>query len=175
MLETINPSANSPHSAATTWREFLPKRVSARPPKGVPVSLFRLAEFSRVLRPGGRLSLWEPINRFGSQERWQDSFIGFPLGSSLEEVAGKLRAVYEVIQPPDSDPMLDFDERDLIRLAEGDGFFPIALHLDAEVRSTPSRDWDGFVDSAWNPNVPTLREAMEQALTSDECSRLYAM
>jgi arsenite methyltransferase len=132
------------------------------------------AEFGRVLRRGGRLSLWEPINRFGSQERWQDSFIGFPLGSSLEEVAEKLRAVYEAIQPPESDPMLDFDERDLMRLAEGAGFFPIALHLDAEVRSMPSREWEGFVDSAWNPNVPTLREAMEQALTSDECSRLTA-
>src|SRR5690242_8924365 len=26
-------------------------------------------EFARVLRPGGRISLWEPINRFGSGER----------------------------------------------------------------------------------------------------------
>jgi arsenite methyltransferase len=132
------------------------------------------AEFARVLRPRGRISLWEPINRFGSRERWQESFFGFPVDGGLEETAGKVRAVYEAIQPPDSDPMLDFDERDLMRLAEGAGFFPLELHLEAEVRYMPPRDWDGFVDTAWNPNVPTLREAMEQALTRGEGEWLTA-
>ena len=132
------------------------------------------AEFARVLRPGGRISLWEPINRFGSHERWQGSFIGFPVDGGLEETAGKVRAVYEANQPPDSDPMLDFDERDLMRLAEDAGFFPLELHLDAEVKPMPPRGWEGFVDAAWNPNVPTLREAMEQVLTADERDRLTA-
>jgi arsenite methyltransferase len=132
------------------------------------------AEFARVLRPGGRISLWEPINRFGSQERWQESFIGFPVDGGLEEIAGKVRAVYEAIQPPDSDPMLDFDERDLLRLAEDAGFFPLELDLQAEVRHMLPRGWDSFVDTAWNPNVPTLRESMEQVLTRDERDRLTA-
>jgi arsenite methyltransferase len=132
------------------------------------------AEFARVLRPGGRISLWEPINRFGSQERWQGSFIGFPVDRGLEEIAGKVRAVYEAIQPPDSDPMLDFDERDLLRLAEDAGFFPLELDLQAEVRHMLPRGWDSFVDTAWNPNVPTLRESMEQVLTRDERDRLTA-
>jgi arsenite methyltransferase len=132
------------------------------------------AEFARVLRPGGRISLWEPINRFGSQERWQESFIGFPVDGGLEEIAGRVRAVYEAIQPPDSDPMLDFDERDLLRLAEDAGFFPLELDLQAEVRHMLPRGWDSFVDTAWNPNVPTLRESMEQVLTRDERDRLTA-
>jgi SAM-dependent methyltransferase len=127
-------------------------------------------EFARVLRPGGRISLWEPINRFGAEER-RGGFFGFPV-SGVDEIAAKLRAVYEAIQPPDSDPMLDFDERDLLRLAEDAGFFPIRLTLDARVEATPERSWDGFLDGAWNPNVPTLREAMEQALTSEERERL---
>lgn len=29
-------------------------------------------EFFRVLRPGGRLSIYEPINRFGMEERRED-------------------------------------------------------------------------------------------------------
>jgi SAM-dependent methyltransferase len=129
------------------------------------------AEFARVLRPGGRISLFEPINRFGSRERRQDTFAGYPL-DGLEEIAAKVRAVYEAIQPPDSDPMLDFDERDVLRLAEGSGFFPLSLEFEAVVEPLPPRGWEGFLDTAWNPNVPTVREAMEQVLTADERERL---
>jgi arsenite methyltransferase len=131
------------------------------------------AEFARVLRPGGRISSYEPINRFGAEKRRHSGFFGFPV-EGVDEIAAKLRAVYEEIQPPDTDPMLDFDERDILELAETTGFFPIRLTLDARIEATPGRNWDGFLDSAWNPNVPTLREAMEQALTVDERERLAA-
>jgi arsenite methyltransferase len=129
-------------------------------------------EFARVLRPGGRISLWEPINRFGSKDRG-DSFMGLQV-DGLEAITAKLRAVYEAIQPADSDPMLDFDERDLLRLVEEAGFFPVRLTLDATVEATARHTWEGFLDLAWNPNVPTLREAMEETLTADERERLTA-
>ncbi len=132
-----------------------------------------LAEFARVLRPGGRISLGEPINRFGAQERRRSGFLGYP-AEGVEEIATKTWAIYEAIQPPDSDPMLDFDERDLLRLAEEAGFFPIRLTLDAKIEAMPPRSWEGFVEGAWNPNVPTLREAMEQALSPDEREQLTA-
>jgi arsenite methyltransferase len=128
-------------------------------------------EFARVLRPGGRISLWEPINRFGSVERRTRGFLGY-YEDGLEDIRAKLWAVYEAIQPPDSDPMLDFDERDLLRLAEDAGFFPIRLTLDARIEAAEARSWDGFLDMAWNPNVPTMREAMDQVLTPEERDRL---
>jgi len=130
-----------------------------------------LAEFARVLRPEGRISLWEPINRFGSGERRDSGFVGYST-DGLGETTGKLHALYDAIQPPDSDPMLDFDERDLLQLAEEAGFSPIRLTLDARIESVEPRNWDSFVDTAWNPNVPTLREAMEQALSPDEREEL---
>jgi arsenite methyltransferase len=130
-----------------------------------------LGEFARVLRPGGRISLWEPINRFGSGERRDSGFVGYPT-DRLGETTAKLHALYDAIQPPDSDPMLDFDERDLLQLAEETGFSPIRLTLDARIESVEPRNWDGFLDTAWNPNVPTLREAMEQALSQDEREQL---
>jgi SAM-dependent methyltransferase len=132
-----------------------------------------LGEFARVLRPGGRISVWEPINRFGSAERRERGFVGYPV-EGLEEIVDKLLAPIDAIQPPDSDPMLDFDERDLMRLAEAAGFFPIRLTLEARIEATEPRGWDGFLDMAWNPKVPTLREAMEQTLSPGENEQLAA-
>src|SRR3712207_3084521 len=73
------------------------------------------AEFHRVLRRGGRISLFEPINRFGMAERsctW-----GYDLNGEAAKLMAKLSTHEATFQPPD-DPMLDFDERDLLRLAE---------------------------------------------------------
>jgi hypothetical protein len=59
-----------------------------------------------------------------------------------------------------------------MRLARAAGFFPVELHLDAEIRATEPRTWEGFVRSAGNPTIPTVGEAMEQALTPSERDRL---
>jgi SAM-dependent methyltransferase len=123
------------------------------------------AEFFRVLRPGGRISLYEPINRFAHPEP-PDRFAGYDV-TPVREVAAKLRGLFERIQP-ESDPMLDFDERDLLAACEGAGFFPVDLELHAEIRALEPRSWDAFLDVAGNPRIPTLREAMAEALDGDE-------
>jgi SAM-dependent methyltransferase len=128
-------------------------------------------EFVRVLRPGGRISLYEPINRFGRRDA--NTWMGYDL-SPLGDIGAKLRAVYDALQPPDTDPMLDFDERDLIRLAHDAGFFPIQLRLEADIKPIAPRPWDAFLHSAGNPNIPTLAEAMQQSLTTAERKRLSA-
>ena len=122
-----------------------------------------------MLRPGGRISLFEPINRFAARPR--DTWFGLDL-APLGEAGEKLRAVYEALQPSDTDPMLDFDERDLIRLAEEAGFFPIEGHLEAEIRPMEPLPWQSFIDTAGNPNIPTFAEAMEQVLTLAEQERV---
>jgi SAM-dependent methyltransferase len=125
-------------------------------------------EFLRVLRPGGRVSIFEPINRFGMAER-KEGFWGYP-GDGVADLAARVDSVYEEIQPPD-DPMLDFDERDLVRLAEGAGFFPVELDLHAFVRPSEPRPWEAFLNSSGNPKIPTIAEAMDQALTPEERAR----
>lgn len=126
-------------------------------------------EFARVLRPGGRISLLEPINRFAQTAG--DTWIGLDFGP-VREIAAKLRAVYEEIQPPDSDPMVDFDERDLMAFAENAGFHPIYLELEAEIRPSDPEPWETFLNRAGNPRIPTFSDAMDQALTSAERDRL---
>jgi ubiquinone/menaquinone biosynthesis C-methylase UbiE len=126
-------------------------------------------EFARVLRPGGRISLFEPINRFAVTAA--DTWMGHDL-APLGEPGERLRAVYAKLQPPDTDPMLDFDERDLIRLVEQAGFFPIHAHLDAEITPMEPRTWQSFLDTSGNPNIPTFAEAMQQVLTPQEQERV---
>jgi arsenite methyltransferase len=127
-------------------------------------------EFFRVLRPAGRAAVWEPINRFGSEERTSGAFWGYG-ADGLSGLAERIEGVFREIQPLD-DPMLDFDERDLIRFAESAGFFPVDLELRAEIRSMDPRPWDAFLHSSGNPKIPTFAEAMDAALTSEERERV---
>jgi arsenite methyltransferase len=125
-------------------------------------------EFHRVLRPGGRISLFEPINRFGMEER--RSTWGYDVDGARELMV-KLNAVFEAFQPLE-DPMVDFDERDLVVLAETARFFPVQLEYRAEIERPEPRNWATFLHSSWNPKVPTLAEAMDEALTAEEQARL---
>ena len=84
----------------------------------------------------------------------RQGFWGYP-SDGLHELAERVEGVYEAIQPP-SDPMLDFDERDLVRFAEEAGFFPIDLELHAEVRWTDPKPWPTFLNSSGNPKIPTV-------------------
>jgi len=126
------------------------------------------AEFFRVLRPGGRISLFEPINTFGMEERRRE-FLALDV-PGIESAGAKLDALFEELQPA-SDPMLDFDERDLLRHAEAVGFFPVRADVSLVVEQPEPRSWEGFVNSSGNPKIPTFAEAMEQALTPEEAKR----
>jgi arsenite methyltransferase len=131
-------------------------------------------EFYRVLRspdavsgkPGGVLSIFEPINRFAFPEP-PDRFVGYDV-TPVVEIANKVKALYESLQPPDTDPMTDFDERDLIARAEKAGFTQIGLELQIEIKPPDSASWEAFMRIAGNPKIPTLEEAMQQALTDSE-------
>ena len=125
-------------------------------------------EFTRVLRPGGRISLFEPINSFGIGEK-REGFWGYPAGG-VADLAARVTAVFEEVQPP-TDPMLDFDERDLLGLAASAGFFPVELEYRAQVRPSDVVAWDVFANMSGNPRIPTIGEAIGQALTPEERDR----
>jgi arsenite methyltransferase len=103
-----------------------------------------LQAFYRVLRPGGRISVFEPINVL---MRDPGRLLGYDI-TPVKPLAAKLAAFYESIRPPGGNPMLDFDERDLVRHAEQAGFADISLELRVIVKNG-KRPFPGNVPCAW--------------------------
>ena len=126
----------------------------------------------RVLKPDGVVSLFEPINRF--QHPSPNSIQGYDV-SAIIDITDKVKAVFSAIQPIDTDPMLNFDERDLISLMEQAGFNEIHLELRTEIvplNQYGEGDWEQFLHVAGNPKIPTMYEAMEQVLTPSEIQKM---
>ena len=134
----------------------------------------------RVLRAGGRLSIFEPINRFGHEHK-VDVFWGFEVGP-IKDLAAKVEAAYEE-RAPGEKTLVDFDERDLLVWAEGAGFAEVELDLNAQIKrevglgwasGDVSFEWDTFINISGNPHAPTLKEILEDALTPEERERFVA-
>jgi len=129
-----------------------------------------LSEFFRVLRPGGRVSIGEPINRFTLLEP-PGRFRGYPIGP-VEDIVDKLKGLWERELRPRLVSMLDFDERDLVAMSDQAGFGTIHLDLQVDIRPTPKDSWDRFLRTAPNPLSPTLEAMMLAALSGPERERL---
>jgi len=128
----------------------------------------------RVLRPGGRLSLFEPINSFGFPE--PDGYLwGFNM-FGLEEQAAKVHTAYtETVDTGDGDPMLGFDERDLLRWAEQAGFTNVTLdHRARIVSSHPSAGTSlhTFLATSPNPMIGSFGDQLHHALSPDEVQQV---
>jgi arsenite methyltransferase len=127
-----------------------------------------LAGLFRVLRPGGRLSIFEPINRFIADY----TTFGYDVTGCEEAAAKAWRAMAS-----SSATLTDFDERDLLAWAGRAGFTEIRLTYEAEV-DVPARhqvrDWAAFLNTAPNPNAPTIGEVFDSALSPTERDALTA-
>ena len=128
-------------------------------------------ELHRVLRPGGRLSIFEPINIFGNAT-FRKGYWGLDT-SPVEHLAEKVRAQWK---EPHEHPLLNFDERDLLRFAEEAGFAEIRMDYRAEIKQEPhwAKSWDTLKRYSGNPLDPTLGEELRAALDDEERAEFEA-
>jgi arsenite methyltransferase len=125
-------------------------------------------ELHRVLRPGGRFSLFDPIRSFRHPEP-EGRLRGYDV-SAVWDVASPLRRRLDLIA---ANPAFDFDERDLFRLAHEAGFAEVHLTYEADVApgALLPETWESFLDRASNPCFPTIRELLDELLTVGEAER----
>lgn len=133
-----------------------------------------LREFRRVLKAGGRISLGEPV--------FQDEALGVQAIRSMLDAApaeqgdSLMRLVHRwrAAQFPDTtasimaSPLTNYNERDLLRLAQAAGFVDLHLELHVDVGPSTIKSWDAFLDSSPHPLAPTLRQIMDEQFTSSE-------
>jgi arsenite methyltransferase len=127
-----------------------------------------LAAMFRVLRPGGRISLYEPISRVLLSEPPEECY-GYDVSDCIQ-AAAKVKAAY-IGPSADANPLINFDERDLLMYAERAGFSEITLDLNVQTRVTlPNvvHDWETFLRMSPNPTAPPLGEVFGEVLGADE-------
>lgn len=116
-------------------------------------------ECCRVLRPGGRAAIFEPINRHGAARRWYDSFADAEFEPAHGQIVALLR---QQERNADWAVMRSFDERDLVRCFEEAGFTEVVL--DYRYRSSNHRDPEILPGADFLARTPSYGEAAHAIL-----------
>ena len=131
-------------------------------------------ECYRVLRPGGRLSIGEPIFR-------DDALTTLALANRIK--LGNLIGIEEVLplihrwraaQFPDTsekiqaNSLTNYSERDLLRFAQLAGFEELHLELHISIIKSIRTSWVSFLKSSPHPLAPSLHAIMTNQFTAEE-------
>jgi ubiquinone/menaquinone biosynthesis C-methylase UbiE len=132
-----------------------------------------LREFFRILKPGGRLSVCEPILQ-------DEAFYARALRRRVEDRTQPVDRFMTLLhrwksaQFPDSEescaksPITNYSERDLLNMIRAAGFAPIHLQLLFDVVPALITSWDVFLASSPHPWAPTLQQIMAERFTADD-------
>lgn len=140
----------------------------------LPDKLAVLREFRRILKPGGRLSIGEPIRRDDAFEAIAlKKFVdGLPAGS--DDQFFRLLHRWKATQLPDTEesilqnPMTNYSERDLVRFAMDSGFTRIHMEFHIDVGPAMATSWEVLLKCSPFPWAPSLGELLSEQFNAEE-------
>ena len=116
-------------------------------------------EFYRVLRPGGRVSIFEPINKFSALH--SPSYLDLDFSEIDTELAKKILDPLGYPLDTLNNPILNFDERDLFRFAEAVGFKDVKVdNCLVKTSQVMLQPWEVFLESSANPLTPPMKDIL---------------
>ncbi len=121
-------------------------------------------QIHRVLKPGGRISIAEPIYQDDAAQLAALTNVLNSRPADATTAPARLLQRCRAAQLPSSmaeiqgNPLTNFSERDLVVLFQRAGFPEVHLELHIDVRKSTAVPWDTFIDTAPRPGAPTLRE-----------------
>lgn len=132
-----------------------------------------LREFHRILKPGGRMSIAEPILQ-------EEAFNAIALKRFLDSQPVPQDPVLALVhrwksaqfpdtpEKLDASPIANYSERDLLDFVQHCGFVEIHMELHVDVRRYQGMPWETFIGSSPHPWAPTLRAILQQQFSADE-------
>ncbi len=137
-----------------------------------------LRQFYRVLKPGGRISLGEPILRDEAVQLANlTRYLRDQPPAAATATAWLIRR-WKAAQYPstaeeiDGNPLTNFTERDLFEMCRLAGFHEIQLELHIKDRPSSIQSLEVLMDISPRPGAPTLREIFASDFTPEERRQL---
>ena len=133
-----------------------------------------LLEAHRVLKPGGRISLAEPLLQDEALSAIALRKVAESDDDSEGHAAIRLLHRWKAAQYPDTmellcaNPLVNHSERDLLVLFQECGFRDIHLELHISVRHCDGVPWDTFLASSPHPLAPTLDRILADRFDPNE-------
>ncbi|MDR3520563.1 MAG: class I SAM-dependent methyltransferase [Acidocella sp.] len=140
----------------------------------VPDKLAALRECFRVLKPGGRISIGEPVFR---DEALAAAALSQVLAARVVDHPDRLMPLvqrWQAAQFPDTPdaiaqhPLTNYSERDLVRFLQQAGFGHIHLEFHIDVGEAEPIPWEVFINTSLHPLAPTLAEIMQAQFDAEE-------
>ena len=133
-----------------------------------------LGEFLRILKPGGRLSIAEPVFRDDAFEAVAlKNLVDSNHGETLDRFLPLLHR-WKSAQFPDTEqkmalsPITNYSERDLVRFVHDCGFAEIRMAFHIDILPSIITSWNAFLLMSPHPWAPCVETILTEQFTQEE-------